>query len=136
MHAPTPKEIGMSIAASNEPDNLEKARRIAHGIGLALGKCSINDIRRVWPGEFPSGNWTGSIFKDKCWERIGYVPAHHTESNGHAVSVWRFKGSKIFGAKSVPVPAPAVGRGRVAKASGDAPATPFLKQPDLFEGAA
>jgi len=128
MHAPTPKEIGMSIAASNESDNLEKARRIAHGIGLALGKCSINDIRRVWPGEFPSGNWTGSIFKDGCWTYIQHVPSYHHEGHGRHVSQWRFMGSKNAGVKS--------GSVRVAKASGDAHATPFLKQPDLFEGAA
>lgn len=126
MNSPSPKEQGMSEAVVGHEDDLAKARKIAHSIGLALGKCSINDVRRVWPGEFPSGNWVGSIFKDGCWERVGFTSAKHSESHSHAVSVWRFKGSRV--GTSVR---------KAAVSLGDAPAAPTLGfQSDLFQGAA
>lgn len=121
----SPKELALSEAAQGHEEDLEKLRRIAHGIGLALGKCSINDVRRVWKGPIPTG-WSGSIFRDKCWEKSGYEAALHDKAKGHTVAVWRFKGSRA-----------GISSRKQASALGDAPAAPALgPQRDLFQGAA
>jgi hypothetical protein len=92
------KEEGMIQAASADRYWLEKARTLAESIGEETGFCSIEDVRRLWPDpDFPTGNWVGSIFRDRnFWRFFKYIKAVHFGSHARPVTVWQYLGPRIY----------------------------------------
>lgn len=86
------KKIGMIKAAKKNLDNLRQARLLAILVARKQGDVTIEDIRASWGGEFPSGNWCGSIFKENRFEFTGeYRITYHKGSHCRPVKVWRLK---------------------------------------------
>ena len=87
------KEEGMQLSATANSHNLDLARQLADIIGRQRRFCSVEDVRDMWGGKFPTGNWAGSIFKDrKKWSFHEYRKAEHLGSHARIVSIWRFLG--------------------------------------------
>ncbi len=96
------RDKGMGLAAEKDAEYLRVARDTAEGISRSRhflegwnGEVSINDVREsldswIVPG-IVWGNWAGSIFKVKQWERVGYTQARHEGSHARVVGVWRLK---------------------------------------------
>ncbi len=92
------RDKGMGLAAEKNAEYLAQAREVARDLGefwAKVGKgISINHVRECcedqsW--EIVWGNWAGSIFKGKQWERVGYTQARHEDSHARVVGVWRLK---------------------------------------------
>lgn len=90
------KQDGMIQAASASRRYLEKARDLAESIGKRAGFCSIEDVRLCWDEwSFPTGNWTGSIFKDASkWEFSNFIKAMHDGSHSRRVIEWKWIGGE------------------------------------------
>jgi hypothetical protein len=89
------KDRGMRIAAENNAGLLEQTRKLAHIIGQRMKEgITIENVRDALEFQgikFTPGNWMGSIFKSKAWEKVGYRQSTHKDGHARIVSVWRLK---------------------------------------------
>lgn len=95
------KNRGMSLAANANKQWLEKARKIALEVAQEKEEISIEDVRLRWIGEFPYGNWCGSVFKNGFWEPVLFtlpdgskqqktITTVHADGHCRRVSLWSF----------------------------------------------
>lgn len=91
------RDYFMGLSASKNKESLEIARALAiYHANIHDGTCSIEDVRR-WANlkrinvDF-SGNWVGSIFKQKHWEYVGMVQSVHSGGHARRVCLWRLRG--------------------------------------------
>ncbi len=87
------KERGMRLAAEKRADLLGYARWTATIAAKTQGTVTVDDVRERIENDddFVPGNWMGSIFKGKEWERVGYKKSTHEGSHARMISVWRLK---------------------------------------------
>ncbi len=88
------RDEGMELAAEKNAEYLAQARGVAFEIAQRGLEISINLVRDQCVLDFPDivwGNWAGSIFKGKQWERVGYTQARHEGSHARVVGVWRLR---------------------------------------------
>jgi len=89
------KDHGMSLAAERNIVMLQEARSIAKWLSNLYGEISIDDVRAHSEKhdlkiDF-SGNWVGSVFKESCWQFVGFRKATHKNSHARMIRVWKLK---------------------------------------------
>ncbi len=88
------RDEGINLVASNHPDFLTRCRNIAKQYAALHGSVSTNDIRRII-GEIPKGinpKIMGAIFKENCWEAIGFTIAEQPQAHARPIRIFSLKG--------------------------------------------
>lgn len=88
------RDQGIALVADNYPDFLTHCRNIAKCHAKEHGSVSTNDIRKVI-GEIPRGvnpKIMGAIFRENCWEAIGYTIAAQPQAHARPIRIFALKG--------------------------------------------
>ena len=86
------RDRGMTLAASNRAELLEKAREVARWLGRRLAPITIDDVMRGLEvyGHKPSdlGNAAGSVFLKGEWSFVGYTKSIRVSNHSRVVRMW------------------------------------------------
>ena len=72
---------------------LGQARRVAREVCREKGSVTSDDVLAVVG--LPNGvhhNVVGTIFKERCWVRVGFTQTKRPEGHARLIGVWRLKG--------------------------------------------
>ena len=88
------KELGLFATALNNSDLVTLARDVAKLISAERGSCTIDDVRshdslKNWKPSSP--NFWGSVFHEKGWRFIEYVPSTKTSNHSRRIVRWTWQ---------------------------------------------
>lgn len=89
------KDEGMTAATVGREYNLHRARQLAKSqASHSADSCTtIDAVQNAYTGfDWTSlGNAAGSVFREPCWEHVGYRKSLRPSSHARVISVWRLK---------------------------------------------
>lgn len=89
------RAIGMESCALRYREQLEIARRIAYECAVKKSVITSDDVREEAEARGLclsfSKNWSGSVFRGKEWESVGFAVSRHSEGHGRAVRLWKLR---------------------------------------------
>ena len=99
LESETRKQDGMSLAAANRRELLERARALAVRIALSREsrECTADDVQEALHAAGESvhalGNAAGSLFAGRAWEWTGrFVKSRRIHAHSNLIRSWKYIG--------------------------------------------
>ena len=87
------RDAGVAKVYKNHSAWVDKARSTAKAIAAWRGSVSIDEVLEACPRpESVHPNATGSIFREKCWKRVGYTQSKSPAAHARVVGVYELNG--------------------------------------------
>lgn len=86
------KDKGMQRVYGNNFEWVDQARIVAKNLATQYGSVSIDEVLEHCPRPAHiHPNATGTVFREKCWMKIGYKQSTISSAHARAIGVFRLK---------------------------------------------
>jgi hypothetical protein len=83
------RDIGIQSVYKNNSPWIDQARKTAKRIFNAEGVVSIDEVLAECPRPaHVHKNATGSVFREKCWVRVGYKPSANPSAHARVIGIY------------------------------------------------
>lgn len=84
------RDIGVMRVYINSSTWVDEARDIAKKLARLNGQVSSDDVLDYYPRpDDVHPNATGSIFREKCWKKIGYKPSELPSAHARVIGIYQ-----------------------------------------------
>lgn len=84
------RDIGINSVYQNNSSWVDEARAVAKQLARKDGQVSIDEVLDFLPRpEDIHPNATGSVFRERCWKKVGYKSSSKPSAHARAIGIYQ-----------------------------------------------